>query len=55
MRWGVSDADVGTHTLERRPVDRRTAAETPISDEDIESAIAAIRRRIPLTPNGASS
>jgi serine/threonine protein phosphatase PrpC len=55
MRWEAHDPDADTNTLDRRPAEQKTATETPISDEDIENAIATIRRRIPLTPNGASS
>lgn len=55
MRWEAPDSEKETDALDRRSAAQKKTAETPISDEDIESAIAAIRRRIPLTPNGASS
>lgn len=55
MRWEAPDPDKHTDTLDRRPAAQKRTAEAPISDEDLELAIAAIRRRIPHTPNGASS
>ncbi len=55
MRWEAPDPDKDTDTLDRRPAVQKKTVEGPISDEDIETAIAAIRRRIPHTPNGASS
>jgi serine/threonine protein phosphatase PrpC len=55
MRWESPNTDKDTDTRDRRPAARKKAAEAPVSDADIELAIAAIRRRIPHTPNGASS
>ena len=55
MRWEAPDPDTDTDIDDRRSAVQKVTAEGPISDEDIETAIAAIRRRIPLTPNGASS
>lgn len=53
MRWGVSDPDTVTRDMSLGvPADR---ALVPISDEEMDRAVAEIRRRIPFTPNGASS
>ena len=46
MRWGVPDSDA---------VGERKAREAPVSDVDLEQAIAQIRRRNPHKPTGASS
>ena len=46
MRWGAPDPDA---------VGERKAREAPVSDVDLEQAIAQIRRRNPHNPNGASS
>jgi serine/threonine protein phosphatase PrpC len=51
MRWG--DPDTATRDMSRAvPAER---ALTPISDEEMNLAVAEIRRRIPYNPNGASS
>ena len=47
MRWEEPDPTA--------IVGKPTPAADPISDEEIEGAIAELRRRIPHTPNGASS
>ena len=53
MRWGVPDPDTVTRDMSLCvPEDR---ALPPISDEEIDLAVAEIRRRIPFDPNGASS
>ncbi len=46
MRWEAPDPDA---------VGARKAHQAPVSDVDIEQAIAQIRRRNPHNPNGASS
>jgi hypothetical protein len=46
MRWEAPDPDA---------LGARKAHEAPVSDVDIEQAIAQIRRRNPHKPNGASS
>ena len=53
MRWGVPDPDTVTRDMKRGvPAGR---ALVPISDEEMNLAVAEIRRRIPYNPNGASS
>jgi hypothetical protein len=53
MRWQVSDPDSITLDGQRAvPPGRELAT---FSDEEIELAVAEIRRRIPFTPNGTSS
>ena len=53
MRWGAPDPDTATRDMSLAvPAER---ALPPISDEEIELAVAEIRRRIPFDPNGASS
>ncbi len=53
MRWEAPDPDTATRDLSRAVPAGRALA--PISDEEIELAVAEIRRRIPFDPNGASS
>jgi serine/threonine protein phosphatase PrpC len=53
MRWEAPDPDSATRDLSRAVPPGRALA--PISDEEIERAVAEIRRRIPFDPNGASS
>jgi len=53
MRWEAPDPDA--HTLNQRPDAPSELVTAPISDEEIESAVAEIRRRMPYTPTGASS
>ena len=49
MRWGAPDPDTVTRDMSLGvPADR---ALVPISDEEMELAVAEIRRRIPFTPN----
>jgi serine/threonine protein phosphatase PrpC len=55
MRWEAPNPDRANDTHGRRPDVRKAVAEAPISDEDIGLAVAAIRRGVPQTPNGASS
>jgi serine/threonine protein phosphatase PrpC len=55
MRWEAPGAGKNSDAHDRKPVAQKIRSEAPVSDEDIELAIAAIRRRIPHTPNGASS
>jgi PPM family protein phosphatase len=53
MSWGAPDPDTATRDMSLAvPAER---ALPPISDEEIELAVAEIRRRIPFDPNGASS
>jgi PPM family protein phosphatase len=52
MRWEASDPDAHTHDL--RPDASRRPIQAPLSDDDIERAVAEVRRRIPYTPPGAS-
>ncbi len=51
MRWDAPDPDA--HTLNLRPDAPQQLLLAPISDEDIEHAVADIRRRIPYTPTGS--
>ena len=53
MRWEAPDPDA--HTLNLRPDAPAEQAVAPISDEEIQTAVAEIRRRMPYTPTGASS
>ena len=53
MRWEAPDPDANTLNLRPDAPAERTVA--PISDEEIESAVAEIRRRMPYTPHGVSS
>jgi len=53
MRWGVPDPDTVTRDMSRAVPPER--ALVPISDEEMNLAVAEIRRRIPYDPNGASS
>ncbi|MDP2135566.1 MAG: protein phosphatase 2C domain-containing protein [Sulfuritalea sp.] len=53
MRWTAPDPDA--HTRNLRPDAPQQQAQVPISDDEIERAVAEIRRRMPYTPNGASS
>jgi serine/threonine protein phosphatase PrpC len=52
LRWEAPDPDADTLDLTSRS--KRARVEASVSDVDIEQAIAAIRRRIPLKPNGSS-
>jgi serine/threonine protein phosphatase PrpC len=53
MRWGAPDPDTATRDMSLAvPAER---ALTQISDEEMNLAVAEIRRRIPYNPNGASS
>jgi serine/threonine protein phosphatase PrpC len=53
MRWGAPDPDTATRDMSLAvPAERALA---PISDEEMNLAVAEIRRRIPFDPNGASS
>ncbi len=53
MRWGAPDPDTVTRDMSLAvPPERALAA---ISDEEMDRAVAEIRRRIPYNPNGASS
>lgn len=54
MRWAAPDPDAHTQNL-RPDAPPQQQAHVPISDEEIEHAVAEIRRRMPYTPNGASS
>ena len=51
MRWDEPDPDAPT--LDQRPDAIRHLMVAPISDEDIELAVADIRRRIPYDSNGS--
>jgi len=53
MRWEAPDPDSATLDGQRAVPPGR--ALVPISDEEIDIAVAEIRRRIPFDPNGASS
>jgi serine/threonine protein phosphatase PrpC len=53
MRWEASNPDVVTRNLNPDAGSESVAA--PLSNEEIERAIAEIRRRIPLNPNGTTS
>ncbi|OHC61715.1 MAG: hypothetical protein A3H93_12175 [Rhodocyclales bacterium RIFCSPLOWO2_02_FULL_63_24] len=53
MRWTAPDPDVDTLNL--KSAGPQSQADAPISDAEIEHAIAEIRRRIPRSPTGASS
>jgi serine/threonine protein phosphatase PrpC len=53
MRWELPDPDSATLDGQRAVPPGRELAD--FSDEEIELAVAEIRRRIPFTPNGASS
>ncbi|MCX7156038.1 MAG: protein phosphatase 2C domain-containing protein [Rhodocyclales bacterium] len=53
MRWKAPDPD--GHTLDLNPDAQPVPIAAPISDAEIEHAIAEIRRRMPHNPNGASS
>ena len=53
MRWEAPDPDA--HTLNLRPDAVAQNSAVPISDEEIDEAVAEIRRRMPYTPNGVSS
>jgi serine/threonine protein phosphatase PrpC len=53
MRWEAPDPDSATLDGQRAVPPGR--ALPPISDEEIDRAVAEIRRRIPFNPNGASS
>jgi serine/threonine protein phosphatase PrpC len=53
MRWEAPDPDSPTRDMLLAVPPGRALA--PISDEEIDSAVAEIRRRIPFDPNGASS
>ena len=53
MRWQAPDPD--GNTLNLKTGSQHASIDAPISDEEIELAIAAIRRRIPHPSNGASS
>lgn len=53
MRWEAPDPDA--HTLNLRPDALPTTVTAPLSDEEIDDAVAEIRRRMPYTPTGASS
>ncbi|MDZ4251215.1 MAG: protein phosphatase 2C domain-containing protein [Sulfuritalea sp.] len=48
MRWEAPDPDA--HTLNLRPDALPTNNTAPISDEEIDEAVAEIRRRMPYTP-----
>lgn len=53
MRWGAPDPDTPTRDMLRAvPAER---ALPPVSDEEIDLAVAEIRRRIPFKSSGASS
>ena len=52
MRWDAPNPDA--HTLDQRPDALRRLLLAPISDEDIELAVADIRRRIPYTSRAAA-
>lgn len=52
MRWEAPDPD--GDTLKLNQGDCAAAPPTPISDEEIDRAIAEIRRRLPQTTNGAA-
>jgi serine/threonine protein phosphatase PrpC len=53
MRWEAPDPDA--HTVNQRPDAPPQPVTAPLSDEEIELAVAEIRRRMPYTPSGASS
>ena len=53
MRWNAPDPDA--HTLNLRPDALPTNVTAPLSDEEIDAAVAEIRRRMPYTPTGVSS
>ena len=53
MRWEAPDPDA--QTLNQRPDAPPEQAVAPLSDEEIDNAVAEIRRRMPYTPTGASS
>ncbi|MCM2309189.1 MAG: protein phosphatase 2C domain-containing protein [Sulfuritalea sp.] len=53
MRWEAPDPDA--HTLNLRPDALPATVAAPLSDEEIDDAVAEIRRRMPYTPTGASS
>ena len=53
MRWEAPDPDTATRDMQLAVPPERALA--PISDEEIDLAVAEIRRRIPFDPNGASS
>jgi PPM family protein phosphatase len=53
MRWEAPDPDSATLDSQRAVPPGRALA--PISNEEIDLAVAEIRRRIPFDPNGASS
>ncbi|WP_310450695.1 protein phosphatase 2C domain-containing protein [Sulfuritalea sp.] len=48
MRWEAPDPDA--HTLNLRPDALPTNVAAPISDEELDDAVAEIRRRMPYTP-----
>jgi serine/threonine protein phosphatase PrpC len=52
MRWEAPDPDA--HTLNLRPDALLEPVLEQISDEEIDQAVAEIRRRMPYTPNGVS-
>jgi serine/threonine protein phosphatase PrpC len=52
MRWEAPDPDGDTVKL--RDVDHAATPLPPISDEDIDRAVADIRSRLPYTPNGVT-
>ena len=53
MRWGAPDPDTATRDMSLAvPAER---ALVPISDEEMNLAVAEIRRLIPYNPHGASS
>ena len=53
MRWAAPDPDTTTRDMQLAVPPGRALA--PISNEEIDLAVAEIRRRIPFDPNGASS
>lgn len=53
MRWQAPDPDV--NTLNLNGAGPHSQADAPVSDAEIEQAIAEIRRRIPRSPTGATS
>jgi serine/threonine protein phosphatase PrpC len=53
MCWEAPDPDA--HTLNQRPDAPQDRVAAPLSNEEIEHAVAEIRRRMPYTPTGASS
>jgi serine/threonine protein phosphatase PrpC len=53
MRWGAPDPDSVTRDMLRAVPPGRALA--PITDEEIDLAVAEIRRRIPFNPSGVSS